>query len=422
MENKPNLYIFVVDTSGSMVGYEKDVESHIFSEVQKIRNYTTIEQDYIRILTYNDTVKCVQDFTIIQNFKFPLNINYGGNEDIDKLKFYLKYFKRRTSRKFNIKKVYLITDRLGSEILKNGNIYGYFNFVKIVDNKPNVIIKDKIKQTFFDFTRIKINSALVKKLLAGIFLIGFISLTINIKFCSNNNTNINISLETKEKELDIKTQPIINNIMKNTNITIVNVFNQFKIDIKPTINFNFNIDTKIDNQINFHINIPYRDIDSVFDYRYLNKVKNYKLGEYNLQDSLLTAFIRTLLENQELKKYYLSSKNIKLKIVGETDSVNITSEIRYKKPKSLPYIDIHKNVFVEGKEQEITIKRGQPITKNYELGFLRAYFVGEFLKEKVDFFHSKIPKIEYHSKTNCCVKGGKYRTAEIELIIYDVKP
>lgn len=412
MTNKPNLYIFVVDTSGSMNKYKENIEQYIFNEVQNIKKNSASSYDYVAIISYNNDIQLIQNPTNIYNLIPPVKIDFVGGEDTYKLKYYVKNFKRKVSRKFSTKYFFLITDKTGVNKLCKNN----FQEIKVFDNAPILTVKDDIKQPIVNPSGVKIMSSLMIKLFFGLSFLVSISFIFDIKI---DEVNIFPTSQKEEKELDRKTQPIINNIVQNTNITIINVFNQFKIDIKPTINFNFNFDTEINNQVNFHINIPYSSIDSSLIFRH--KIENYELGKYNIRDSLITILIRRLVENKDINNYYLSSKNTKLKIIGETDSVRITGIIRYKKPDSLPYVDIDKIVFVNGKEQNITIRKWQQIKENYELGFLRAYFIGEFLKQKVNLFQSKNPEIEYHSKTNCCIKGGKYRTTEIELIIYDVK-
>jgi hypothetical protein len=414
MTNKPNLYVFAIDISGSMTDYIEQINRYIEAFVENKKS----ENNYIGVILFNLETTFDKVFEL-NNFDWKLTNQYiDGGEDIVLAIQEIDIIIREYQQEYLVQEAILITDvSSNKENIRQIKFKGIFEDVELYDiTIPIFIVKNEIKQPILNSLRVKIMSSFFVKLFLGISFIISISFVFYIKI---DNVNIFPIFQKKEKELDRKTQPIINNIVQNTNITIINVFNQFKIDIKPTINFNFNFDTKINNQVNFHINIPYSSIDSSLIFRH--KIENYELGKYNIRDSLITTLIRRLVENKDINNYYLSSKNAKLKIIGETDSVRITGIIRYKKPESLPYVDINKIVFVNGKEQSITIRQWQQIKENYELGFLRAYFIGEFLKQKVDLFQSKSPEIEYHSKTNCCIKGGKYRTTEIELIIYDVQ-
>jgi len=388
MENKPNLYIFLIDVLGSMQESFQQINNFVNEFIEQPNQ----EHNYIQIVLFHSEIT-VNELYAISDFHLALQKNhFGGEENIDFIVNYSKNIVTKNQESYEIKNVMLITDNDSNK--NNVNI----TFTQNYENLQIHSVSINVHQTF--------NIWNYKKWLVGVLI--FFSIPITIHICSNPEFNLTIE-QKEEKNLTKEYQNTINNIVNNYNVTN----NILYVNIKPEIKIKFDTDIKIKNNNNLHIKFTYKPDK-------LNiKIKNYGLGVWKAEESIpnyvLVETINKVMKFTKVGKYYAKTKKADLKITGETDSISI---------KNIQYLgeDIIESYELDSLGiSPISIKNKQFLKKNAELGFLRAYNIGNFLLSKVDVFVKKVPRVNYYAKTNCCLAGGEYRTTEIELIIYDVE-
>ncbi len=385
MENKPNLYIFLIDVSGSM----QEHFEYINNFVNQFRKQLNEEQAYIQIVLFHSEVT-LNEIHSITGFNLSLQeSHFGGDENISFIITYSKSIVTQAQEKYDVKDVILITDS-GSK--KNST---NLTFAQNYENLQVYSVAINIEQTF--------NIWKYKQWIIGIGLFIFISITVNI--CSNN--EFNLTIEQKEaKRLEKDCQTVIKNITNNF------ITNNLYVNIKPEVKIYFKPNITIQNTNNLHIKFTYNPE------KLKVKIENYPSGSWKAEKSqpnyVLVQLMNEVMKHTDIGKYYQNTKRADLTITGETDSVRI-KRIQYQGK------DIVESFYLDSLPiQSISLKDGQLLKNNSELAFLRAYDIGRFLLEKVDIFGKKVPRVSYYAKTNCCIEGGKHRTTEIELIIYEV--
>jgi hypothetical protein len=383
--NKPNLYIFLIDVSGSMREHFEQVNDF----VNQFRKRLIEEQAYIQIVLFHSEVT-VNELYPIQDFNLALQeSHFDGNENIGFITNQSKSIVAQAQENYEVKDVILITDNDSEKNSIN------LTFTKNYENLQVYSVTIGITQTF--------NIWKYKQWIIGVGLFLFVSITFNI--CSNN--EFNLTIEQKEaKRLEKDCQTVITNITNNF------ITNNLYVNIKPEVKVYFKPNITIQNTNNLHIKFTYNPE------KLKVKIENYPSGSWKAEKSqpnyVLVQLINEVMKHTDIGKYYQNTKRADLTITGETDSVRI-KRIQYQGK------EIAESFYLDSLPiQSITLKNGQLLKDNSELAFLRAYDIGRFLLEKVDVFRRKVPPVVYKAKTNCCIEGGKYRTTEIELIIYEV--
>jgi hypothetical protein len=379
MTNKPNLYVFTIDNSGSMNDKISYVMKYIYDFIEDIKKEDS--KAFIGLLFFElDITYCkvfsITDFIIeLNETKADDNISnaiLGNHKQVNKW-----------NKKYSIQTNILITD-----------IYD-------LDNE-----KLKLKEAYFEIIAYNLQINIIqpinfreyKRFLSTVFIIAFAA--ISIAFMS--------VYVTKNKISDFEIQ--IKNEFKTENyIKIENDFN-----VKFDVNFTVNTDNFFIPKYFFEYSMQAQNIEGEILY--------YPKGAYDLENPNCKCptsvnFAKLVIEKikTDLEKDYLKNKEIKINVTGETDAYGIKSPYIYKyegKDTTLVFC-------LNGDNKKVEFKNNQLIKNNETLACLRSYSISKYLVHNLPIIEKNKKHIIYFANTNKTDKGGKYRKTKIVIIVKD---
>jgi len=158
--------------------------------------------------------------------------------------------------------------------------------------------------------------------------------------------------------------------------------------------------------------------DVKFTYVFEDSLQNFDPGTYiiNVEDRIIRAASLFQLHLEKvLATEFPEPEKITVRIQGQTDSTSITS-VNYGGQfgeKMLASIEANRSI------AHINLSKGQSLTSNIELGYLRAVSFWTFLRGRVDYFLENKTEYVYSVQTNDDDYGGMYRKVVIEVYIKD---
>ncbi len=383
MENKPNLYIFLIDVSGSMQKHIEQVNEYVNNFLVE-HNY---KNEYIAFIEFSDTPYLVSNPKLIdRNYKV---VKYTENkENIEKAYDFLENKKSEWEKYYKIKKIYLLTDE---EYNKSDIELVKFPIIK--KNNTN-----NLRKIICYLLLSLISSSLSVCLF--IFLILAIYEPINTENHKANKDKIN---KVKEKiDLDIKTN--FSKISKNDTI---------KIDFKPKIEYEY-----------YGLVIKY-----IFEFSLQTERRNYTIpyypdGAYDIENPKCKCPISIKFANfavgkieSDLNTAYISKEYpLYINITGETDNNPIKKPYKYKykgdTTESIKFV-------LNGEDTVMKFTKNYFITHNKMLACLRSYSIAKFLIHKLPIIEQNKNNIKYFATTNLKEVGGEHRKTKIELVYKD---
>jgi hypothetical protein len=227
--------------------------------------------------------------------------------------------------------------------------------------------------------------------------------------------------------------------------TFIKVFSfaLFSITVNPTFNFYFNwseqykieVNEIIDEfkdegalgsktKINFYTDLEKNfgwfcsSYDLILVYELDYEIPNYSLGEYSMQEIRETKIGASIITDHlnELHDLFNFDDLITVNVIGETDAAPIKSSIVYYGK----FGDLSGKEFSLNDEVKLfDMYKGDTISNNGQLGFLRGYGLWNHMKVYSDIFIEGNTKLKFQVKTNKGY-GNKYRKSVIKIKFYDV--
>ncbi len=395
---KPNLHIFVIDTSHSMhrKDYHKD-GSVGYTIAKKIAVINP--DDYIAVITFNNNPFLFNEPNTITNFTWSFDhrecINKG--EDFEKLGNYLFDYERSINKDFLQQFYYLITDYSEEEI-KECCAFPFHEILPIEKYKIKEIIKDIVP----------ISIPIITPILFAVGLMIFLS---TIAMYNNREARKEFSKINSEfnkvnnKELATQKAEVI------MNSYVVAGSNEW---------------FKFDNQIvqEYIIEYPKEYFKKVEKGIVKDNILYYPNGKYNLDtirekesNAIIVKMIDSVVANLNRieTKYVIKDKKIAtIKITGEADGTPFITGRKI----TLKEKDIPKQEFIcNGTRKYLTFPKGYKTNQNIDLACFRSYYLFEYLSKRTDILKNNKDNIIYYADTSKII-GGENRKTKIEVIFY----
>jgi hypothetical protein len=381
MTNKPNLYVFAIDISGSMSACIEQVNRYIETFV---KNKKDERNSYIRIILFNSNITFNEVFEL-NNFNWKLSDRYiAGTVNIADITLIMQEIDiiiKEYQQKYILQEAILITDiNIDKESIKQISFKQLFEDIKLYDIKIPINVRDY--KFFF------------ASLLFG-FIVFFVAFLVIINLKQNKVTDFNVQIKNEFK---------IENYVK-----IQNDFN-----VKFDVNFIVNTDNFFIPQYFFEYSMQAQNIEGEILY--------YPKGAYDLENPNCKCptsvnFAKLIVEKikTDLEKDYLKGNKIKLNVTGETDASIILQPYIYKyegKDTTLAFC-------LNGNNEEVKFKNNQLIKNNETLACLRSYSISKYLVHNLPIIAENKRNIIHFANTNKIDKGGKYRKTKIVIIVKD---
>ena len=165
------------------------------------------------------------------------------------------------------------------------------------------------------------------------------------------------------------------------------------------------------------------DLKVIYEYSLKNdtmkfQTDDFPLGEYRVEQSnaaLVTFSIIKKTMNGQLAKYTNAGQKISFTIQGNADAVALRGVIEYNGEFGP---EINEECEVTGSTIRYKINEQTDIQSNYQLAFIRAYSVKNYILKNIEKFWITQNKFFYKALVSD-FKGGKYRRVSIEIVIHD---
>jgi hypothetical protein len=381
---KKCLFVFAVDTSGSMLNDNKieQAKKYLSNTVRQLQSRNR-GQYYARVLLFNDNgVKDITKPDLLSDLSI-LEAENGIDDGFLNLENEVYKLIRLSRKSLNEITIVLITD---GDFEEYGKEHPNTNF-KYWEDYENL----KIYLLKANYTPIIYNPILYLVLLSLIVSLGIFAGI----------------YQFQEQELDSIEHISINPELEKLNTSFDS---KLKIEVDLTFDVDFwNPFASPKIIYDCHYQVVSKDISFYEDEEY-----SFYKSPYALQMAILT---KKIIEDK-LKEYYTTQTEFRLKITGETDANPILAPY-----KSYDSTNVKEYFYINQKTRYLAIKKGDFIKDNEVLACLRAYDLSGYLQKTIPIFQNQQKrKITYYANTNAnsVNVGGQFRKTSIVIDICNI--